>query len=147
MNTRRSGRSVLARVWLPLVAVVALSLGALLMSKVHEMTAPEPVLTVNPPQAPPEFTPKTLTYEVYGDVGSSGLLSYIDLDAHPHKIELDSLPWRHEETTLLAVVSGSVAVQVHGDYVGCRILVDGVVRDEHSNSHPNADITCRVKSA
>lgn len=147
MSPRPSGRAVLARVWLPLVAVVALSLGALSMWNVHQMSAPGPVLTVNPPQAPPEFTPKTLTYEVYGDVGSSGLLSYVDLDAHPHKVELDSLPWRHEETTLLAVVSGSVAVQVRGDYVGCRILVNGVVRDEHSNAHPNADITCRVKSA
>lgn len=140
-------RSLLARAWLPLVTVVALGLGALGMWKVHQMSAPGPVLTVNPPQAPPEFTPKTLTYEVYGEVGSSGLLSYIDLDGHPHKVELDALPWRHEETTVLSVVSGSLAVQVRGDYVGCRILVDGVVRDEHSNAHPNADITCRVKSA
>jgi hypothetical protein len=45
------------------------------------------------------------------------------------------------------VVSGSITAQVRGDYVGCRILVNDVIRDEHTNTRANADITCRVKSA
>jgi hypothetical protein len=117
------------------------------MYKAHEMSNPGPVLAVNPPQAPPEFTPKKLTYEVTGSVGDGGILVYVDVDGHPHKVELDSLPWSHEETTVLTVVSGSISVQVHGDQVGCRILVDDIVRDEQSDTHPNADVTCRVKSA
>lgn len=147
MSPRSSRRSVLARAWIPLVAIIAISVGALCMWQVHQMSAPGPVLTVNPPQAPQEFTPKKLTYEVFGDVGGSGLLSYIDIDGHPHKVELDALPWAHDETTMLTVVSGAISVQVRGEYVGCRILVDDVVRDERSNTHPNADVTCRVKSA
>lgn len=139
--------SLLGRVWMPLVAVVALGVAVLGMRQVHQMSAPGPVPTVNPPQAPEEFNPKTLTYEVFGAVGEGGMLSYVDIDAHPHRVELDTLPWTHEETTMLSVVSGSISVQVHGDNVGCRILVDGVVRDEHTSTHPNADITCRVKSA
>lgn len=142
-----SRRSLLARAWLPLVAVVVVSIGALGMWKVHQLSAPGPVLTVNPPQAPEQFNPKKLTYEVFGSVGDGALLSYIDIDGHPHTVELDALPWTHHETTMLTVVSGSISVQVRGEYVGCRILVDGVVRDEHTNTHPNADITCRVKSA
>ncbi|TXI52030.1 MAG: hypothetical protein E6Q54_19325 [Mycolicibacter arupensis] len=140
-------RSVLARVWMPLVAVVALSLGALSMWKVHQMSAPEPVLTVNPPQAPEQFNPKKLTYEVFGAAGDSALISYVDISGHPHTVEPDSLPWNYDESTMLSVVSGSISVQVHGDFVGCRILVDDVIRDEHTNTHANADITCRVKSA
>lgn len=140
-------RSVLARLWLPLVAVVAVSVGALGMWQVHQMSAPGPVLTVNPPQAPEQFTSKKLTYEVFGSVGEGALLSYLDIDGHPHTVELGALPWTHDETTMLTVVSGSISVQVRGDYVGCRILVDDVVRDEHTNTRPNADITCRVKSA
>lgn len=132
---------------MPLVSVVALSVGALCMWKVHQMSAPGPVLTVNPPQAPEQFNPKKLTYQVFGSVGEGGLLDYIDIDGHPHLVKLDSLPWKHEETTMLTVVSGSISVQVRGDYVGCRVLVDDVVRDEHTKTHPNADITCRVKSA
>ncbi|ULP47527.1 MmpS family transport accessory protein [Mycolicibacter virginiensis] len=147
MSSRAPRRSLLARTWMPLVAVIALGLGVLGMWKVHQMSAPGPVLTVNPPQAAEKFNPKKLTYEVFGSVGAGALLSYVDIDGHPHTVELGTLPWTHEETTMLTVVSGSISAQVRGDYVGCRILVDDVIRDERTNAHPNADISCRVKSA
>lgn len=147
MRPRSPRRRVLARIWLPLVAVIAVSVGGLGMWKVHQLSAPGPVLTVNPPQAPEQFNAKRLTYEVFGSVGEGALISYLDIDGHPHTADLDVLPWTHDETTMLTVVSGSISVQVRGDYVGCRILVDDVVRDEHTNARPNADITCRVKSA
>ena len=139
--------AVLAKVWLPLVTVVALAVGALCMWKVHQASAPGPVLAVNPPQAPEEFVPKQLTYELFGDLGSGGMLSYIDIDGHPHTVDLTELPWSHTETTTLTVVSGSISAQVHGGQVGCRMLVNGVVRDEQSANREDADVTCRVKSA
>ena len=147
MSPRPVGRTVLARVWLPLVAVVAIALGALCMWKVHQASAPGPVITVNGPQAPEEFVPKQLTYELDGDLGDSGMLSYIDIDGHPHTVDLTSLPWSHTETTTLTVVSGSISAQVHGGEVHCRMLVNGVVRDEQSATRQDADVTCRVKSA
>jgi hypothetical protein len=134
-------------VWLPLVTVIAVAVGALCMLKVHQASAPGPVLAVNPPQAPEEFVPKELTYELFGDVGSGGLLSYIDIDGHPHTVDITELPWSHTETTTLTVVSGSISAQVHGGQVGCRMLVNGVVRDEQSSTRQDADVTCRVKSA
>lgn len=147
MGKKARGRAALAKAWLPLVIVVVLSLGALSMWKVHQSTAPGPVLAVPPPQAPEEFTPKRLTYELFGDLGSSGLLSYIDIDGHPHEVHIDALPWSHTETTTLTVVSGSISAQVHGGQVGCRMLVNDVVRDEQSTTRQDADVTCRVKSA
>ena len=147
MSQRSVVRTVLAKAWLPLAAVVALGVGAVGMFKVHECSEPPPVLAVNPPQAPEEFTPKTLTYELFGSVGDGGMLDYIDIDGHPHKVDLTTLPWSHTETTTLTVVSGSISAQVHGGQVGCRMLVDGVVRDEQSATHQDADVTCRVKSA
>ena len=147
MSQRSAGRRVLEKTWLPLVAVVAITLGALCMWKVHQASAPGPVLTVNGPQAPEEFVPKKLTYELDGDLGDSGMLSYIDIDGHPHAVDLTALPWSHDETTTLTVVSGSISAQVHGGTVHCRMLVDGVVRDEQSATRQNADVTCRVKSA
>lgn len=144
---RSRGRAVLARTWLPLVVVVALCVGALCMYKVHQSSAPGPVLAVNLPQAPEEFTPKRLTYELFGDVGGGGMLDYIDIDGHPHKVDLTELPWSHTETTTLTVVSGSISAQVHGGQVGCRMLVNDVVRDEQSATREDADVTCRVKSA
>jgi Mycobacterium membrane protein len=132
---------------MPLVAVIAVGVGTLLMVKVHEASQPGPVLAANPPQAPPEFTPKTLTYEVFGNLGSGGFLSYVDISGHPHKVNLTELPWSHTETTTLTVVSGSISVQVHGGSVGCRMKVNGVVRDEQSDERGDADVACRVKSA
>lgn len=147
MSPRSVGRTVLARAWMPLVAVIAVAVGVLCMWKVHEMSAPGPVITVNGPQAPEEFTPKQLTYELFGSIGTGGMLAYVDVDGHPHQVDLTDLPWSHSETTTLTVVSGSISAQVHGGQVGCRILVNGVVRDEQSDTHQDADVTCRVKSA
>lgn len=147
MSQRSTFRTVLGRVWLPLVTIIAVCVGALCMWKVHQASAPGPVLAVNPPQAPEEFVPKQLTYELFGDLGSGGMLSYIDIDGHPHTVDLTELPWSHTETTTLTVVSGSISAQVHGSQVGCRMLVNGVVRDEQSATRQDADVTCRVKSA
>lgn len=132
---------------MPLVAVVAVGVGAVCMWKVHQFSAPGPVITVNGPQAPEQSTPKSLMYELFGSVGDGGMLVYVDIDGHPHRVDLTTLPWSHTETTTLTVVSGSVSAQVHGGHLGCRILVNGVVRDEQSDTHQDADVTCRVKSA
>jgi hypothetical protein len=147
VSRRLTTRSVLARVWMPLVAVVAVGVGLLGMWKVHQFSEPEPVITVNGPQAPDEFYPKRITYEVFGSVGDGGKLVYVDVDGHPHQVDVTTLPWSHTETTTLTVASGSISVHVQGGEVGCRMLVDGVVRDEQSNNHENADVECRVKSA
>jgi Mycobacterium membrane protein len=132
---------------MPLVAVVALSVGGVCMWKVHQFSEPEPVPTVNLPQAPPEFNQKQLTYELFGSVGDGGMVVYVDIDGHPHQVDLTDLPWSHTETTTLTVVSGSISAQVHGGQVGCRIKVNGVVRNEQSDTHQDAHVFCIVKSA
>ncbi|WP_209912739.1 MmpS family transport accessory protein [Mycolicibacterium lutetiense] len=146
-DRRRRNRTLLQIGWLPVVTVVAVGMGALGVWKVHQMSEPGPVPTVLAAQAPEQFTPKQLTYEVFGSVGDGGMLSYVDIDGHPHKVDVTELPWTHTETTTLTVVSGSISVQVNGGEVGCRMLVNGVVRDEQSSTHAEADVTCRVKSA
>ena len=132
---------------MPLVAVIAISAGLLCMWKVHQFSEPDPVITVNGPQAPEEFYPKHLTYEVFGSAGNGGKLVYIDISGFPHQVDITTLPWNHTETTTLTVVSGSISVHVRSGEVGCRMSVDGVVRDEQSSSRQDADVECRVKSA
>ena len=132
---------------MPLVAVVALALGAVAMLKVHEFSNPPPVITVNEPSAPPEFTIKRVTYELSGSVGQGGILVWTDVDGHPHQVDLTALPWSHTEETTLTVVSGSISAQVHGGQVGCRLLVNGVVRAEQSDTDQDAHVFCLVKSA
>ena len=147
MSPRSVGRTVLARVWLPLVAVVVIGVGAVAMLKVHEFSNPEAVITVNTPAAPPEFNLKRITYELSGSVGQGGMLVWVDVDGHPHQVDLTTLPWSHTEATTLTVVSGSISAQVHGGQVGCRLLVNGVVRAEQSDDHQDAHVYCIVKSA
>lgn len=156
MSPRSAGRTVLARIWMPLVAVVVVSVGLICMWKVHQFSEPEPVITVNGPQAPEQFYAKRLTYEVFGSIGQGGKLVYVDIEGHPHQVDVTTLQqrcgdrgpcWSHTETTTLTVASGSISVHVHGGQVGCRMLVDGVVKDEQSGNHQDADVECRVKSA
>jgi Mycobacterium membrane protein len=132
---------------MPLVAVVVVGVGLVGMWKVHQFSEPTPVITVNGPQAPPEFNPKQLTYELFGSPGDGGMLVYADVDGHPHRVDVTTLPWSHTETTTLTVVSGSISAQVHGGQVGCRIRVDGVVRNEQTDDHQDAHVFCIVKSA
>ncbi|TDK97495.1 hypothetical protein EUA02_05175 [Mycobacterium paragordonae] len=147
MTPRSLGRTALQRAWMPLVAVVVVGAGLIGMWKVHQFSEPTPVPTVNGPQAPPDFNPKQLTYELYGSVGDGGMLVYADVDGHPHRVDVTTLPWSHTETTTLTVVSGSISAQVHGGQLGCRIRVDGVVRNEQSDDHQDAHVFCIVKSA
>jgi MmpS family membrane protein len=132
---------------MPLVAVVALVVGGVAMWKVHEFSDPPPVITVNQPAAPPEFSVKRLTYELFGSVGQGGILVWVDVYGHPHRVDLSTLPWSHTESTTLTVVSGSISAQVRGGQVGCRLRVNGVVRAEQSDDHQDAHVFCLVKSA
>jgi hypothetical protein len=75
------------------------------------------------------------------------MLVYADVDGHPHRVDVTTLPWSHTETTTLTVVSGSISAQVHGGQVGCRIRVDGIVRNEQTDDHQDAHVFCIVKSA
>ena len=155
MSPRSTGRTVLARIWMPLVAVIAVGVGLVCMYKVHQFSEPEPVITVNGPQAPDEFNVKKLTYEVYGPVGKAGKIVYVDIDGHPHPVDVTftTEPWIHDEITTLTVASGSISVHVQGGPLRCRMLVDGVLpppksgTPENSDDHPDADVECRVKSA
>ena len=156
MSPRPNARTVLARIWMPLVAVIAVSVGLVCMYKVHQFSEPEPVITVNGPQAPENFDQKKLTYEVFGGpLGKAAKIVYVDIEGHPHPVDVTftTQPWIHEETTTLTVASGSISVHVHGGPLRCRMLVDGVLpppksgTPENSDNHPDADVECRVKSA
>jgi hypothetical protein len=41
----------------------------------------------------------------------------------------------------------SLVAQVDGSSVGCRIIVNGEVRDEHSITHEGAAVACTVTAA
>ncbi|WP_083166446.1 MmpS family transport accessory protein [Mycobacterium aquaticum] len=135
--------------WLPLVVLAVIAIVGYGVSTVRGLNE----AITNPPEAKAipatvvQINPKNVTYEVFGDLGGSGKVTYADLNSAPVEVQLTSLPWTYSETTMAASASLSLVAQVEGDSVGCRILVDGHVREEHSVTHTGAAVACTVTAA
>ncbi len=106
-----------------------------------------PPTTSSIPHTIVQINPKNVTYEVFGELGGGGRVTYANLDSEPVRVSLVSLPLSYSETTTSPAVSLSLVSQVDGGSVGCRILVDGEVRDEHFVSHESAAVACTVTAA
>lgn len=92
------------------------------------------------------FNPKHVVYEVYGS-GATANINYLDIHAQPQRIDNVALPWTLSVITTLPSVSVNVVAQTEGDFIGCRIIVNDVVKDERPITGVNAETFCIVKSA
>jgi hypothetical protein len=146
---KRRNRGILGKIWLPLVVLAVITVVSYGVNTVRNLNA----AITDPPEANAipatvvQINPKNVTYEVFGTLGGSGRVTYADLNSAPVEVQLTSLPWTYSETTMAASASLSLVAQVEGDSVGCRILVDGQVRDEHSVTHEGAAVACTVTAA
>lgn len=93
------------------------------------------------------FNPKHVVYEVYGPPGTVANINYLDINAQPRRVDNVPLPWMLSVTTTLPSVSVNVVAQGDSDQIGCRIIVNDVVKDERSVNGVNAQTFCIVKSA
>jgi hypothetical protein len=94
-----------------------------------------------------QFNPKHVLYEIFGPAGTVADINYLDADAQPQRVDAVTLPWSLELVTTLTAVAANVVAQGDSDTIGCRITVNGDVRDEHSADSHNAQTSCLVKSA
>ncbi len=138
----------LGRVWVPLVMVVVVAIGAFTVSRLHgifgsDMYHPD---TANA-DAIVQFNPKRVLYEIFGPAGTVANINYLDADAQPQRADAVTLPWSLMLVTTLTAVSANVVAQGDSDKIGCRITVNGDVRDERSVDAQNALTFCLVKSA
>jgi len=93
------------------------------------------------------FNPKHVVYEVYGPPGTTANINYLDINAQPQKVSNVPLPWTLSVITTLPSVSVNVVAQGDSDQIGCRIVVNDVVKDERSTTGERAQTFCIVKSA
>jgi hypothetical protein len=137
----------LKRLWIPLTLVVVLAVSGLVVSRLHKMFASQD-LNANAGAGIEivQFNPKILIYDVYGPPGATAQISYFDPDANVHYLNA-SLPWSVTLSTTLPAVSASLMAQADGDEIGCRVTVNGTVREEQHASGVNAQTYCLVKSA
>ncbi len=138
---------VLKKVWIPLVLVVVLSTSGLVVSRLHKVFASQN-LNANAGAGIEivQFNPKILVYDVYGPPGTTAQIGYFDPDANVHSVTVP-LPWSITLSTTLPTVSASLMALGDGNEIGCRVTVNGIVREEQSANGVNAQTYCLVKSA
>ena len=132
-------------VWIPVVLIVVLSVAGLVVSRLHKQFASED-LNANAGAGIEivQFNPKVIVYDVYG--AGNAQISYFDPDANVHLVTVP-LPWSITLSTTLPTVSGNLMAQTDGDQIGCRVTVNGTVREEQTANGVNAQTYCLVKSA
>ncbi|MGL6234165.1 MAG: MmpS family transport accessory protein [Segniliparus sp.] len=134
--------------WLPALCLVVVSVAALIMVRAHGIFgSKDETGTLDKKFAIVEFNPKKITYEVFGDFRQWGRIDYWDKDTKSVDVQITSLPWTHTETIVVPVGTGDITAQTDGGFIGCRISVNGEVRDEHTTSGEHAGVFCQVLSA
>jgi len=138
---------VAARVWMPLVFVVVLAVSGLIVVRLHKVFGSEDLnAAAGAGIEIVQFNPKIVVYDVFGPAGSTAMIDYYDADANTHEVNT-VLPWSTTISTTLPAVSANIMAQSDGDHIGCRVTVDGLVRDQKSTDGRNAQTFCLVKSA
>ncbi len=140
---------LLERVWIPLVIVVVVTLGGFAVWRIHGVFGSEkrPSYSDSANDDSKPFNPKRLTYEVFGPPGTVADISYFDVNADPKRVDGAPLPWTLKLTTTAASVVGNIVAQGDGNTIGCRIVVDGVVKAEKVTHEVNAFTFCVLKGA
>jgi hypothetical protein len=142
--------NVLKRAWIPLLIVVVVAIAGLCVYRMHGVFASNNEITragAGLANDPKPFNPKRVTYEIFGPEGAVATINYLDLDAQPQEVKDTALPWSITMTTTAPAASANVVAQGDSDNIGCRIIVNGVVKDEKSSDGVNAQTFCLVKSA
>ncbi|KPN46520.1 MmpS family transport accessory protein [Mycobacterium intracellulare] len=139
----------LKRVWVPLVVVVAVALGSVAVDRLRGVFGSEKIFSATGSSAEPlvAFHVKRVTYEVYGPGGTAGSVSYLNKYAQPEQAGFTGLPWTYTLTTTVPAVIANVVAQGNSDSIGCRITVNGEVKDEQSSAGHHAQTSCLVKAA
>lgn len=91
--------------------------------------------------------PKYVTYEIYGPADTTGIVSYVDDRLEPREARFTTLPWALTMTTTLPSVYANILAQGDGGELGCRITVNGELRDQRQQRGPSAGTFCVVKAA
>jgi hypothetical protein len=141
--------TLVRRRWTAIVAVLVVAIVAFTVYRLHEISRSNNA--VSRPGADSlentGYNPKRVLFEVFGSPGSVATINFLDEHAQPQRIKDAPLPWSQLLTTDDPVLFADVRAQGDGDSIGCRITVNGVVKDERSISNVNGYIACLDKSA
>ncbi len=137
------------RVWVPLVVTVAAAAGAAAVVNLRGAFGSDEIFHWDGSGSRPisSVNEKRLLYQVFGPDGSTGAVSYLNDEAQPVGATFRRLPWSHTVTTTSPAVIGNLVAQGDGDRIGCRITVNGEIKDEQFAVGHHAQVFCLVKAA
>ena len=131
-----------------LVAVVVVAVAGFAVYRLNGIFGSHDV-TSTPNNAANEivpFNPKHVVLEVFGPPGTVATITYLDVDAQPQRVDNAALPWSYDTTTTQPAVFVNVMAQGNSASLGCRILIDDVIKDERVVHTQNAYTFCLDKS-
>lgn len=137
------------RRWTALVAVAVIALVAFTVVRLHgvfgsnnEISRPGSDALENT-----GYDPKHVLFEVFGSPGSVATINYLDIHAQPQHVDNVPLPWSKTLTTDDPTLYADLRAQGDGNTIGCRVTVNGIVKDERSSDAVNGYIACLDKTA
>lgn len=136
------------RRWLPLTIALVLAIGGTAVYVLHGVFDTRLTDAADRGQLDviEEVDPKRMVYEIFGPINTAGLVNYLDENAQPQHAMFTALPWSLTIVSPLPSLFGSVVVQGDSNTIGCRIIIDGDVRDEQTADGSDAQISCLVKA-
>jgi cell division protein FtsX len=140
--------NLVRRRWMVLVAVAVIALAGFAVYRLHDAFGSNrnAALASGVSNEIVPFSPKSVVYEVFGAPGATATINYQDVNAAPQRIDNAPLPWSYTITTTDPAVIANLVAQGSGNTLGCRIIVNGVVKDERTVNELNAYTFCLDKS-
>jgi hypothetical protein len=134
--------------WMLPVAVVVLAVSAFAVYRLHGIFGSNNnTSTASGISNDVVFNPKHITLEVFGDPGAVATINYVDINVQPQQVLQATLPWSLTMVTTQPGAFSNLVAQGNSNFLGCRITVDGEVKDERLVNAVNAYTFCLVKSA
>lgn len=141
---------VLRRYWLLFLVVAVVVIGGFVIYRMRAVFGSDTEITREGSgilkDATP-FNPKRVTYEVFGPASAEATINYLDLSSNPQSLKQVPLPWKLTLTTTSPATTPILLAQGNAETIGCRITVDGTVKDVKSAHGVDAFVFCQVKSA
>ncbi|WP_293047034.1 MmpS family transport accessory protein [Mycobacterium sp.] len=140
--------SLVKRGWMVIVAVLVLTFAGFGIYRLHGIFGSHNNTSANSGLAGEivPFNPKQVVLEVFGAPGAVATINYLDVNAQPQQVKDAPLPWSFTITTTEPAVIGNVVAQGNGDTLGCRIIVNGEVKDQRTVDKVDAYTFCLDKS-
>ncbi|WP_324291067.1 MmpS family transport accessory protein [Mycobacterium sp. Aquia_213] len=140
--------TLLRQGWIVLVAILVVAVAGFGIYRLHGIFGSHDNTRANSGLANEivPFNPKSVVLEVFGAPGATATINYLDVNAQPQQVKNAPLPWSFTITTTEPAVVANVVAQGNGDTLGCRITVNGEVKDQRTVNKVDAYTFCLDKS-